>query len=204
MKSTGTASPSVNHRGPFLKGERVAAFVAACSSPLTLTHAPATALQQTAPVLIDRSYLRHTPPPRRLEHRVDDTRHRSMPAAVEVPRLACCAAARVTSLEELFFEVCKVCARLPLRHSFHEASLAISGSRNQKLSLIPPHILFAVWHRLPIRLPASPSGPFMVELFAAGLFLRSPRWSLPDVPAAEHVLPTPARVERARSEERRP
>jgi len=72
------------------------------------------------------------------------------PAAVEVPRLVCCVAVRVTWLE----------AYASGRVSFARGSRRgdvlsrtvvrlVSGGRNQKRLLTPRHRLFAVWHRLP-------------------------------------------------------
>lgn len=75
----------------------------------------------------------------------------------------------------------------------------ISGDRNQKPPLTRQRPLFAVRRRLRADSPASPCGPFMVELFAAGCFPRTPGWSGPVAPLTERELPTPARVERTRA-----
>lgn len=57
---------------------------------------------------------------------------------------------------------------LPDRRSFLEPPrLKISRDKKRKLLPYPEQALFAVRLRLPSILPASPSGPFMVELFAA-------------------------------------
>ena len=56
---------------------------------------------------------------------------------------------------------CIVCRRWKLR---------ISGDRTWKHPLTRQQQSFAVWHRLPSSLPASPHGPFMVELFTVAFF----------------------------------
>ena len=62
-----------------------------------------------------------------------------------------------------------VCRRLWLR---------ISGDRTWKHPLNHQQQSFAVWRRLPSSLPASPHGPFVVELFAIALISRDCRTGL--------------------------
>lgn len=74
---------------------------------------------------------------------------------------------------------------------------AISGDRSEKHPLIHRQRMFAVRHRLLLDSPASPYGPFMVELFVAAGFASGPRRShvrSGRSPGSE--LPTPAEVER--------
>ena len=62
------------------------------------------------------------------------------------------------------------CAALPHRHSFPQRMLRISGDRTWKRPLTHPRKPFAAWQRLSSSLPASPRGPFVVELFVAVAF----------------------------------
>ena len=64
---------------------------------------------------------------------------------------------------------------LPSRHSFPQQLLRISGDRTWKRPLTRPRKPFAVWQRLSFDSPASPRGPFMVELFTAIAFDDGPR-----------------------------
>lgn len=83
----------------------------------------------------------------------------------------------------------------------------LSPVRREKLPGTHGPRLFAVRLRLVMLLPARaprvfpPLAPFMVELFAAALFLQAVAGSchLPDALITKSVLPTPAYVERPRT-----
>lgn len=83
----------------------------------------------------------------------------------------------------------------------------LSPVRREKLPGTHGPRLFAVRLRLVMLLPARaprvfpPLAPFMVELFAAALFLQAVAGSchLPDALVTKSVLPTPAYVERPRT-----
>lgn len=83
----------------------------------------------------------------------------------------------------------------------------LSPVRREKLPGTHSPRLFAVRLRLVMLLPARaprvfpPLAPFMVELFAAALFLQAVAGSchLPDALVTKSVLPTPAYVERSRT-----
>jgi len=98
----------------------------------------------------------------------------------------------------------------PPRHSIQLSERRlISDGRTQKLRLTRRPRLFTVGsnlavrarhsrHRLPVNLPASPFGPFMVELFASPDLLEYPNLVIgPALTVASQRLPTPAYVERA-------
>ena len=86
-----------------------------------------------------------------------------------------------------------MCPTLPSRHRCRTDG-SLSGDRTWKRPLTHRLKSFAVWHRLPQNSPASPRGPFMVELFTVSLLTRSPRLSAPVRLVAKSKLPTPDRL----------
>lgn len=75
----------------------------------------------------------------------------------------------------------------------HLHRVAISAGRSKKRPLTHRRRLFAVRHRLRQSLPASPCGPFMVELFAVEFFARSPNPIARSGRACRHVAHSPRR-----------
>jgi hypothetical protein len=79
------------------------------------------------------------------------------------------------------------------RPTIVSAKQAISAARRGKLPLTHQQKPFAVWHRLPDNLPASPCGPFMVELFTAIRFSEVPDSGQRIGPACRQVRGSPRR-----------
>jgi hypothetical protein len=125
------------------------------------------------------SYLGHTPPPRRLKHLADEARHR-LPAG-------CRGGSQISGSCRTAAHVARRCYP-PGPASYVPASRlgivstlcrAISGGRTQKLPLTRRCRRFALRPRLRPCFPASPFGPLVVELFAAGCFSPTPSQSRP-------------------------
>lgn len=121
------------------------------------------------------------------------------PAAAEVPALVMVFICQVTSLSGVSRRDGGCASALPSRHCLHResqcASPTISGDRMEKRPLTPQPESFAVRHRLLTDSLASPRGPFVVELFAAGGFSASPRTSYVRIGLSPGtMLPTPARL----------
>lgn len=126
-----------------------------------------------------RFYLGHTPTLGGLNHEAcERPAPDTTPAPRELPRLVVVVADCVTSLAGVTPRGTRLYLDPPGPRQFaRRIAFEISGDRTQKLPLTHGRVLFAVWHRLAVRLPASPHGPFAVELFTAGGFAAGPRSS---------------------------
>ena len=178
--------------------------------PLRHANGGATALPRPRPASLAGCYSGPTPPLRCFEHPGDLSRApATRPATAAVPRLVMISAQPVTSLEGRDPSGPSPYVRA-FRPGIVSADLTtwptISGARRQKRPLTPRRRTFAVRHRLRLHSPASPCGPFVVELFASRGFAPGTR-ARSDArsrlsPARE--LPTPAWVERTLSRARAP
>ena len=105
------------------------------------------------------------------------------PAAMDLPALIKDFVERVASLSDVTPRTPALWVRLSRRPSFRSPRYSrrrtISGARTQKPPLTRKRWVFAIWHRLSFHLPASPCGPFMVELFTAGDLRPTPSQSRP-------------------------
>ncbi len=102
------------------------------------------------------------------------------PATMDLPALIKVFIERVASLSDVTPRTPALWVRLSRRPSFRSPRWrTISGARTQKPPLTHKRWVFAVWHRLSFHSPASPRGPFMVELFTADNLRPTPSQSRP-------------------------
>ena len=116
--------------------------------------------------------LRPSPPLRRLNHAPDSRcAPGTTPAAAKVPRLAMVINHSVTSLGAHGPRSSRPWPRCGFTRaaSPRECSPEFRQSETRSSRLLA-EVLFALWHRLRVVSPASPLGPFMVELFPAAVF----------------------------------
>jgi hypothetical protein len=135
-----------------------------------------TALQGYRPAPAN-SYSGHSPRLRGLNHLADHSKAPGTnPAPIVLPALVIGFASWVTSLENCFSGPSPSVSPFRAKRSLPRARRArISGGRKGKRPLTRRCRPFAVRHRLPRSLLASPCGPLMVELFAASGFTRGRR-----------------------------